>query len=203
MSRAWKLPKFEICAPIKLEICLGFLTNTARLGIHHNSEPHAKSGALSKESQTLSFKNECNQNRNGFCMSLKSDFHSPFRWPPSTSFNKLVKYANDTSLPVLISLEDEYQNLLHWSTVNRLFTYVSNYCFFIIGGQHRWAYAPLAACHCILLCLMLCYCLTWQINSLSLTDKTKEIVIRRPGARNFITPAHLSEIEQITSTKLL
>ena len=41
-----------------------------------------------------------------------------------SNFNKLVKYADDTSLLVPQyssgSLEDEYQNLLHWSTVNKL-----------------------------------------------------------------------------------
>ena len=76
--------------------------------------------------------------------------------------NKLVKYADDTSLLVpqhsSVSLEDEYQNLLHWSTVNKL-----------------------------------------KIN----TNKTKEIVFRRHGARNFISPASLSGIEQIISVKLL
>ena len=51
-----------------------------------------------------------------------------------------------------------------------LFYYVSNYCFFVIGGQHRWALCspgslPLYA----VLCLMLRYCLTWQINSPSLS----------------------------------
>jgi len=74
----------------------------------------------------------------------------------------LVKHADDTSLLVpqysSVSLEDEYQNLLHWSTVNKL-----------------------------------------KIN----TDKTKEIVFRRPGARNFISPVSLSGIEQIISVKLL
>jgi len=53
---------------------------------------------------------------------------------------------------------DEYQNLLHWSTVNGL-----------------------------------------KIN----TDKTKKIVFRCLGTRNFFTPAHLPGIEQIISTKLL
>jgi len=57
-----------------------------------------------------------------------------------------------------VSLENEYQNLIYWSTVNKL-----------------------------------------KINS----DKTKEIVFRRPGACNFISPAALSGIEQITSVKLL
>jgi len=79
-----------------------------------------------------------------------------------SSSNKLVKYADDTTLIVpqysSVSLEDEYQNLLHWSTLNKL-----------------------------------------KIN----TEKTKEIVFRRPGARNFISPASLSGIEQITSVKLL
>ena len=69
-----------------------------------------------------------------------------------SSFNILVKYADDTSLLVpqysSVSLEDEYQNLLHWSTVNKL-----------------------------------------KIN----TDKTKEIVFIRPGARNFISPVSLSD----------
>jgi len=40
------------------------------------------------------------------------------------------------------------------------FSYVSNYCFFVIGGQHRWACAPLAACHCIL-CYVWCYVIVW------------------------------------------
>jgi len=73
-----------------------------------------------------------------------------------SSFNQIFKYADDTSLLVpqysTFSLEDEYQNLLHWSTVNVL-----------------------------------------KIN----TDKTKEIVFRRPGTRNFITPA------PVPGTKLL
>ena len=34
-------------------------------------------------------------------------------------------------------------------------------------------------------------------------DKTKEIVFRRPGARNFISPVSLFGIEQIVSVKLL
>jgi len=41
-----------------------------------------------------------------------------------SSSNKLVKYADDITLLVpqysSVSLEDEYQNLLHWSTVNKL-----------------------------------------------------------------------------------
>jgi len=41
-----------------------------------------------------------------------------------SNFNKLVKYADDTALLVpqysSVSLEDEYQNLLYWSTVNKL-----------------------------------------------------------------------------------
>jgi len=77
-----------------------------------------------------------------------------------SNFNKLVKYADDTSLLVLqyssVSLEDEYQNLLYWSTVTKL-----------------------------------------RIN----TDKTKEIVYRRPGARNFISPVSLPGIEQIILVK--
>jgi len=79
-----------------------------------------------------------------------------------SSFNKFVKYTDDTSLLVpqysSVSLEDEYQNLLHLSTVNKL-----------------------------------------KIN----TDKTKEIVFRRPGARtcNFISPAVLRGIEHIMSVK--
>ena len=79
-----------------------------------------------------------------------------------SNFNKLVKYADDTSLLVpqysSVSLEDEYKNLLYWSTVNKL-----------------------------------------KIN----TDKTKEIVFRCPGARNFISNASLPGIEQIISVKLL
>jgi len=53
-----------------------------------------------------------------------------------------------------VSLEDKYQNLIHWSTVNKL-----------------------------------------KIN----TDKTKEIVFRRPGARSFISPASLSGIEKMVA----
>jgi len=79
----------------------------------------------------------------------------------ASNFNKLVKYADDTALLVpqysSVSLEDEYQNLLYWSTVNKL-----------------------------------------KIN----TDKTKEIVFRRPGALHFISPASLPGIEQIISVKL-
>ena len=42
------------------------------------------------------------------------------------------------------------------------------------------------------------------VNKLKInSDKTKEIVFRRPGACNFISPAALSGIEQITSVKLL
>ena len=46
------------------------------------------------------------------------------RWQTVSSFNKLVKYADNTSLLApqysSVSLEDEYHNPLHWSTVNKL-----------------------------------------------------------------------------------
>ena len=46
---------------------------------------------------------------------------------------------------------------------------------------------------------------TWSIaNKLQINlKKTKEIVFRRPSARNFITPQPLPFIEQVTVTKFL
>jgi len=40
----------------------------------------------------------------------------------------------------------------------------------VIGGQRRWAYASLAACHCMLFYVRCMFIDTWQINSLSLSQ---------------------------------